>query len=109
MVSCLANLLARVVPLIGVALLMLVPSGMCICDNHEDEGSTDQHEPGCPKVRKLERPPMPEQYCGDSSVAAVEVPAATARPIFAPRRIEAVAHGPPRGRPIYLALQTLLI
>jgi hypothetical protein len=105
----LAKSLLHVVPLIGIAMLMLVPTGMCICGSHEDEGSKEQHEPGCPKVRKLERPASPEYYAGDPTVGAVPTPRNDACPAGPTQTVVAVAHGPPRGQPIYLTLQTLLI
>jgi hypothetical protein len=104
----LANSLFHVLPLMGVALLMLVPTGLCICGSHDEQGSSE-HEPGCPKIRKLERPASPESYAGDSTVGAVPTPRNDACPAGPTQTVVAVAHGPPRGQPIYLTLQTLLI
>src|SRR5262245_44256447 len=55
----------RLVALAGIVALMLVPTGMCICADGENESATGSHEPGCPKVRKLDRPAPPEQYAAD--------------------------------------------
>jgi hypothetical protein len=93
----------------GVALLMLVPTGMCICAEGEDESATGQHEPGCPKVRKLDRPPAADHYTGDNSAAGTLALVDHDRVAGPTRVIPAVGHGPPRGQPLFLSLQTLLI
>jgi hypothetical protein len=99
----------RLVALVGIAALMLVPSGICICADGENESATGSHEPGCPKVRKLDRPAPPEQYAGDVAVAVPLSLADVACPTGPARNVPAVGHSPPRGQPLYLALQTLLI
>jgi hypothetical protein len=93
----------------GVALLMLVPTGMCICAEGEDESATGQHEPGCPKVRKLDRPPVAGHYAGDNFTAETLALVDHDRVAGPARVIPAVGHGPPRGQPLFLTLQTLLI
>lgn len=98
----------RVAILAGIALLMLVPTGMCICCEPEDEIAPEQHEPGCPKVRKLVPPALPEYFASEQvslPLVFIETPLASqvARPVYA------VGHGPPRGRPIFLFQQTFLI
>jgi hypothetical protein len=90
-----------------IAALMLVPTGMCICC--EDDQATEKHEPGCPEVRKLDRPSPPQVYEGDATSAETVTTLELTRPTAPPRAVEAVAHGPPRGQPIYLAQKTLLI
>jgi hypothetical protein len=105
----LADFIVRLVLAVGVTGLMLVPTGMCVCAHAEDESPVEQHEPGCPKVRKLDRPAAPEHYAGDPAPAAAVDLADDACPAGPVRPVVAVGHGPPRGRPIYLALQTLLI
>jgi hypothetical protein len=99
----------RLAALAGIAALMLVPTGMCICADGENESATGTHEPGCPKVRNLERPAAPELYSADLAavvtLSLVDVPC----PAGPAQQVPAVGHGPPRGQPLYLALQTLLI
>jgi hypothetical protein len=104
-----AGIALRLVALLGVALLMLVPTGMCVCAEDENEATTEQHEPGCPKCRKLDRPASPQHYAGDASAITVVPPADDTCPAGPTRPVVAVGHGPPRGQPIYLTLQTLLI
>jgi hypothetical protein len=99
----------RLLPLLGIALLMLVPSGMCICSGLDDEGPAEQHEPGCPKVRKIDRSVAPEHYAGDSALVAILAPIDVACPAGPSHPVAAVAHGPPRGQPLYLTHQSLLI
>jgi len=99
----------RLVALAGIATLMLVPTGICICADGENESATGSHEPGCPKVRKLDRPAPPEQYAGDVAVAVPLSLVDVACPTGPARPVPAVGHSPPRGQPLYLALQTLLI
>jgi hypothetical protein len=101
--------LLRISVLAGIGALMLVPTGMCICTDCAEESLTQQHEPGCPKVRKLDRPAAPHVYEVDRTVTQAVTPPEICRPAAPPRTVEAVAHGPPRGQPIYLTLQTLLI
>jgi hypothetical protein len=95
--------------LFGVALLMLVPTGMCICSEGEDESATGWHEPGCPKVRKLDQPPAADYYAGDDTAAETLAPVDHDRVAGPARVIPAVGHGPPRGQPLFVTLQTLLI
>jgi hypothetical protein len=105
----LANLVTRLLPLLAVALLMLVPTGMCICAEGDDESPGEQHEPGCPKVRNLDLPAGSLHYSGDATPGGV-LSTANLSPAASPlRAVQAVGHGPPRGRPIYLTLGTLLI
>jgi hypothetical protein len=92
-----------------VSLLMLVPTGMCICAEGEDESATGQHEPGCPKVRKLDRPCVADHFAGDSTAAGTLTLIDDDRVAGPARVIPAVGHGPPRGQPLFLTLQTLLI
>jgi len=100
--------LIRLAILLGITLLMLVPTGMCICSDHDDESSSEQHEPGCPKVRKLDQPAKPIQVEQDLSSFLIRLenevsPATTSGAVFS------VGHGPPRGRPLYIAQRSLLI
>ena len=93
----------------GVAGVLLVPTGMCICAEGDDESATGQHEPGCPKVRQLDRAGAADDYAGDD-MAAGPVALVDHHRVAGPARvIPAVGHGPPRGRPLFLTLQTLLI
>jgi hypothetical protein len=99
----------RTVVIAAIATMMLAPTGICLCSDHDDDTAPEQHEPGCPKVRKLDRAEPPVDYTPDVlSLLALTVhddePAAgPARPVVA------VGHGPPNGRQIYLALHILLI
>ena len=104
-----ANVVTRLLPLIAVALLMLVPTGMCVCAHGDDESPSEQHEPGCPKVRKLDVPAGPQQYAGDSTSSGTQSIADDFPPASPLRAVAVVGHGPPRGRPIYLTLGTLLL
>ena len=97
----------RLAALAGVALLMLVPTGMCVCC--ESEEATEQHEPGCPEVRKLDRAAASQVYQEDLTPAPMAIAADAFRPSAPLRTVAAVAHGPPRDQPIYLTFQTLLI
>ncbi len=104
----LINRASRLAILSGITLLMLVPTGMCICAEHEDEPTSEQHEPGCPEVRKLDQPGKPVPAEADLTSQPLELqsqPSATdsSRPVFS------VGHGPPRGRPLYIAQRSLLI
>lgn len=96
--------LAAVVAVVG---LMLVPTGMCVCSDADDESPAGQHEPGCPKVRKIDRSPAPEHYAGDPAVTLAVPPADDAVAAGPADAVPAVGHGPPLGRPLYLTLQTL--
>jgi len=99
----------RLVALCGVALLLLVPTGLCFCAEGENESGTGHHEPGCPKVRKLDRPPAADEYAGDDTAAGT-LAVVDRHAIAGPARdIPAVGHGPPPGQPLFLTLQTLLI
>ena len=100
----------RFASMLAVVWLMLMPTGICICADHDDESPNGQHEPGCPKVRKLDRMATAEHYSGDLTSVSMS-------PIARVNRLDAgpidpvtrTGHGPPRGRPTYLTLQTLLI
>jgi hypothetical protein len=93
----------------SIAAVLLVPTGMCLCADHEEESANEQHQPGCPKVRKLERSAGPENYIPDAGVVELlSTPAMLPRNGPA-RRVQAVGHGPPRGSPLYIELKTLLI
>jgi hypothetical protein len=104
----LANVVTRLLPLVAVALLMLVPTGICICAEGDDELPSEQHEPGCPKVRMLDLPAGAQCYAGDPTESGTIATIDSARPDGPSRLVEAVGHGPPRGRPFYLTLGTLL-
>lgn len=94
---------------LAIAAVLLVPTGMCLCADHEEESANEQHQPGCPKVRKLDRSAAPEQYVPDAgTVELVSTPAMVPMTSL-PRRVQAVGHGPPRGSPLYIELKTLLI
>ena len=98
----------RVVILSGIAMLMLIPTGMCLYADHEDESTSEQHEPGCPKVRKLDQPGKPVQITPDLSSSPLEIDledgsANSSGPVFS------VGHGPPRGSPLYITQCSLLI
>ena len=105
----LANLVTKLLPLFAVALLMLVPTGMCICAESHDESPNEEHEPGCPMVRKLDLPVGAQSYAGDSTLIGVALIDNDSPPTCPHRAVEAVGHSPPRGRPNYLTLGTLLI
>ena len=89
--------------------MMLVPTGMCICADADDESPCEQHEPGCPKVRKLDTPGGSQCYAGDPTNTGVIAVTDDDRPPGPSRLVKAVGHGPPRGSPIYITLGTLLI
>jgi hypothetical protein len=109
MLLVVASSVLRRLPVLGILLLMLVPTGMCLCAGHEEGDPFEHHEPGCPKVRKLERPSPPAQYAADDAVVTIltEINDSCPQCPFDP--VAAVAHGPPVGQPIYLTHQTLLI
>ena len=105
----LADLVLRTGLILGVTCLLLVPTGMCVCAAHEESTPAEDHQPGCPEVRKLDRAGAVAHYAGDPTSAAAP-PAGNDDPASGPPRVVAqVSHGPPRGQPLYLAFQTLLI
>lgn len=104
-----ADITFRLLPLLAVALLMLVPTGICICAEGHDESPSEEHEPGCPKVRSLDLPAGIQQYAGDSTLIGMALVDNESPPACPLRDVTAVGHGPPRGRPIYLTLGTLLM
>ena len=99
----------RLTALAGITALLLVPTGMCICADGENESAPTSHEPGCPKVRNLDRPAAPELYSADVATVVTLALGDVPCPTGPARQVPAVGHGPPRGQPLYLALQTLLI
>lgn len=98
----------RSLALVGVIALLLMPTGVCLC-GHGDEGAAEEHQPGCPEVRKLDRAAPSLHYTGDPTRAAVLDTDNDRCPTGPPRVVAQVSHGPPLGRPIYLTHQTLLI
>ena len=109
MSSRLASFVLRCITLVGVSALMLVPTGTCICDEHDESPISEQHEPGCPKVRKLDRSAPPTTFVADNAACGVALIANEASPTNPMKSVTAVAHGPPRGRPLYISLHILLI
>ena len=103
-----AEFVLRLALTTAVVALMLVPTGVCIC-GHAEEGPGEEHQPGCPEVRKLDRAGPAAHYAGDDTAAAVLPAADDAGPAGPPRLVAEVGHGPPRGQPLYLTLQTLRI
>ena len=99
----------QIAALCAVGLLMLVPTGMCICAEGENESATGHHEPGCPKVRNLDRAPAVDHYSGDRTATGMLALVDHDHVAGPTRLIPAVGHGPPRGQPLFLTLQTLLI
>ena len=88
---------------------MLVPTGMCICAEGDHESPSEEHEPGCPKVRNLDLPTGSLNYSGDMTPGGILAHTDMSPPASPLRAVDAVGHGPPRGRPIYLTLGALLI
>jgi len=99
---------SRLVVLLGIAMLMLVPTGMCLCAEHEDESTSEQHEPGCPKVRKLDLPGKPVQVAPDLSSFPITLENEVGSTHFS-GPVFSVGHGPPRGSPLYITQRSLLI
>jgi hypothetical protein len=93
---------------LAVACLLLVPTGMCVC-GHGEDATPEEHQPGCPEVRKLDRSAAPAHYAGDQTPAPPPVARDADCPAGPPRLVREVGHAPPRGHPLYLTLQTLRI
>jgi hypothetical protein len=104
----LADLVVRLALTAAITGLMLVPSGICLC-GHPEKGPSEEHQPGCPEVRQLDRGAPVAHYSGDPALAAILAAADDDCPAGPPRVVARVSHGPPRGQPLYLTLQTLLI
>ena len=105
----LADLVLRTGLILGVTCLLLVPTGMCICGAHEESAPAEDHQPGCPEVRKLDRAGPAAHYSGDDASAVAPDVAEDDLTSGPPRVVARVGHGPPRGQPLYLSFQTLLI
>jgi len=109
MTSRLASFVLRCIALVGVSALMLVPTGMCICHEHDESPASEQHEPGCPKVRKVDRSVPPITFVADNAACGV-APITNQTAQSSPTEcVTAKAHGPPRDRPLYISLHILLI
>jgi hypothetical protein len=104
----LADLVVRLAVTAAITGLMLVPSGVCLC-GHPEEGPSEEHQPGCPEVRQLDRAGPVAHYTGDPTSAAILDAADDDCPAGPPREVARVNHGPPLGQRLYLTLQTLLI
>lgn len=104
----LADLVVRLALTAAITGLMLVPSGVCLC-GHAEEDRSDEHQPGCPEVRQLDRAGPAAHYAGDPTPAAILAAANDECPAGPPREVARVSHGPPRSQPLFLTLQTLLI
>jgi hypothetical protein len=105
----LGELALRLTITLALTGLMLVPTGVCLCAGHAEEAAPEEHQPGCPEVRQLDRSAAPVHYAGDLTPAAPIASVDDTRPAGPPRLVPELSHGPPRGQPIYLTLQTLLI
>ena len=106
----LAELGLRTTIFLAVTCLLLVPTGMCVCAEHEEATPAEDHQPGCPEVRKLDRPGSVAHYAGDNTTAVTPVVGDYDRTAAGPPRVvPEVSHGPPRRRPLYLTHRTLLI
>ena len=108
MTSRFATFVFHSMMLAGISALMLVPTGMCICDEHDDS-ATEEHEPGCPKVRKLDRSAPPTSITPDKAACGFAPIANQSLPTNPTESVTAMAHGPPRGRPLFITLHILLI
>ena len=108
MTSRLVTIALHGIVLLGVSAFLLVPTGMCICDGHDDSDA-EQHEPGCPKVRKLERSDPPATYTACDAACDFEKIGDETLPAGPIEAVARTAHGPPRGRPLFITLHSLLI
>ena len=67
------EIVLRSAVVIAISAIMLVPTGHCLCSEHEDSSTSEQHEPGCPKVRKLDRSGEPVNYKPDAAIVLISV------------------------------------
>jgi hypothetical protein len=107
MVFRLGELGLRATVVLAVTCLLLVPTGVCLCAH--EEGTAEDHQPGCPEVRQLDRSGPVAHYGGDDTSIQVAAAPDDDCPAGPPRVVARVNHGPPRGQPLYLTHQTLLI
>lgn len=105
----LAEFVMRTGLVLGVTCLLLVPTGMCVCAAHDVSAPAEDHQPGCPEVRKLDRAGPVAHYAGDPTSASAPAAGNDDPASGPPRVVRRASHGPPRGHPLYLTLQTLLI
>jgi hypothetical protein len=104
----LANFVVRLALTAAVTGLMLVPTGICLC-GHEESCPTEDHQPGCPEVRNLDRPGPAVVAPADRTATGIVAMTDLAPAAGPARAVSAVGHSPPRGQPLYVTLQTLLI
>jgi hypothetical protein len=87
---------------------MLIPTGVCLCA-HEETAPAEDHQPACPEVRQLDRPGPVAVPTADRTYLGTVIAVETLSPARPPRVVAEAAHDPPRGQPLYVTLQTLLI